>query len=190
MTFIAKLLLWLVGVARRPSAAAERAVTSPHRLHVPRSLMYKLRNVSQPNVKRVEPLAFLRVRFASEGSRTVLVAIGVLPFPDEAYVEGPAGANFDTEWAVNVANQQIGGNVGLLLVHSHGGTGMPTFSGTDRSTNYSVMGALAVGVETAPYGAVVLSDTHARGVLATPKKLTDVKVIVVPDHLGELPVSA
>ena len=174
----------------RPTATPPFA-TEPdrYRLHIPRSVIHRLREVVRPN-RRPEPLAFLRVRFASEDSRTVVVVVGVLPFPDEAYVEGPAGANFSTEWAIDVANAGIPNNVGLMLVHSHGGIGMPMFSGVDARTNRSIMAMLAVDVATAPFGAVVLSDTDARCVFAVNGRLIEMKVIVVPDRFGELRVSA
>ncbi len=152
--------------------------------------MHELRAITRPNAKRGEPLAFVFARFASEESQTILVGIKAIPFPDSAYVDGAAGANFETEWAVKVANEQIGSNVGLLLVHSHGGAGMPAFSGIDQQANRAVMGALAIGVKTAPYGAIVLSDTDARCVLSVPRSLTNVNVVVVPDRFGELCVTA
>jgi hypothetical protein len=187
---ILKVMAWLFGPSPTPVALPEPAAVLTYRLHVPRSLIHQLREVTRPTVRRGEPLAFLRVRFASEDSRSVLVGVGVLPFPDEAYVAGPAGANFSTDWAVDVANEQIGTNVGLFLVHAHCGSGMPGFSSVDQRTNRSVMGALAFGIETAPYGALLLSDTHARCVLAVGRALVGVKVVVVPDRFGELQVTA
>jgi hypothetical protein len=186
-----RLLPWLFGspqVTRSPDERAPRVAA--YRLHVPRSLFHALRRITASDMRRGEPLAFLRVRFASEESRTVVVGIGVLPFPDQAYVEGHAGANFDTDFTVDVANQQITQNVGLLLVHSHGGKGIPTFSGIDDSTNCDVMGGLAMGIAVVPYGAVVLSETDARCVVAVDGKMVDAKVIAVPDRLGELSVPA
>jgi hypothetical protein len=184
-----KFLAWLFPAPVTKTASAAAAEPDRYRLHIPRSVIHELREVNCPN-RRPEPLAFLRVRFASEDSRTVVVAVGVLPLPDEAYVEGPAGANFSTEWAIDVANAGISGNVGLMLVHSHGGVGMPMFSGVDARTNRSIMAMLAVGVETAPFGAVVLSDTDARCVLAVKGELTETKVIVMPDRFGELRVTS
>ncbi len=183
-----RFVTWMFGPAQPRATATASAKAEPdrHRLHIPRSVIHELREVTRPNRHRLEPLAFLRVRFASEDSRTVVVAIGVLPFPDEAYVDGPAGANFSTEWAIDVANEAASGNIGLMLVHSHGGLGMPMFSGVDARTNRSIMAMLAVGVETAPFGAVVLSGTDARCVLAVHGSLTDMKVVVVPDCFGEL----
>lgn len=170
-----------------PRVAAE---PDRYRLHLPQSVIRELREVTRPNRNRPEPLAFLRVRFASEDSRSVVVSVGIHPFPDEAYVDGPAGANFSTEWAIDVANAGIVDNVGLMLVHSHGGVGIPMFSSIDARTNRSIMVPLAVGVETAPFGAVVLSDTDARCVLAVNGGLSNTKVIVVPDRFGELRVTA
>jgi hypothetical protein len=188
---IRKFLTWLFGrPTPTPVSISEPVDVAPYRLHIPRSLVHELREATRPNARRGEPLAFLRVRFASEDSRTVLVAVGALQFPDEAYVLGPAGANFSTDWAVGVANQQIGANVGLLLVHSHGGDGVPAFSGTDHRTNRCVMGALAFGVDTAPYGALVLSDTDGRSVVAADRSMIEAKVVVVPDRFSEPRVSA
>ncbi len=186
---VRRFIAWLFGPQRPTAAPPAASEPGRYRLHIPRSVIHELREVTRPN-HRLEPLAFLRVRFASEDSRTVLVAVGVLPFPDEAYVDGSAGANFSTEWAIDVANSGISGNVGLMLVHSHGGVGMPMFSGVDARTNRSIMAMLAVGVETAPFGAIVLSNTDARCVLAVKGDLTETKVIVVPDRFGELRVSA
>ncbi len=187
---ILKLVEWLFGQLTKKRTTVSPFEEAPYRIHVPRSLMHEMRNITRPNEKRGEPLAFLLSRFASEDSRTILVGIEAIPFPDCAYIDGPAGANFDTEWAVKIANEQIGANVGLLLVHSHGGKGMPDFSSVDQQTNRTVMGALAIGIRTAPYGAIVLSDTDARCVLSVARASMIVRVIVVPDRLGEMRVTA
>jgi hypothetical protein len=157
---------------------------------VPRSLLQQLREMTRPNARRPEPLALLRARYASEDAGNVIVGIGAIPFPDSAYVTGPAGANFDTDWLVRIANREIAVNIGLLLVHSHGGLGFPRFSGVDRRTNTHVMAPLAIGVEVAPYGALVLSDMHAAAVMTVANSLTVAEVIAVPDRLGAFEASA
>lgn len=187
---ILRFIAWLFRTSSANVTSSPTAEPDHYRLHLPRSLLHELREVTRTNRQRPEPLAFLRVRFASEDSRTVVVAVGVLPFPEEAYVDGPAGANFSTEWAFDIANASIPDNVGLMLAHSHGGDGMPMFSGIDARTNRSIMAALAVGVETAPFGAIVLSNTDARCVVAVSGGLSEMKVAVVPDRFGELRVSA
>jgi hypothetical protein len=193
---IVRFIAWLFGSAPTTPPETVAAVRAPvatgpeYRLHVPSSLLRQLRAITQPNATRIEPLAFLFVRFASEETRTTIVGIGISAFPDEAYVEGYAGANFDTDFTVDVANQQIVRNTGLLLVHSHGGKGIPTFSGIDNRTNRDVMGSLASGVTVAPYGALVLSDDNGRCVIAVGGKMIDTKVVSVPDRFDELSVTA
>ena len=177
---------------QRPSTPvnSEPTKTASYRVHIPRSLMYELRDVTRPRAGRPEPLAFLRVRFASEASRNVLVALSALQFPGAAYVAGPAGANFSTEWAVDTANSEIRDNIGLLLVHSHGGDGFPGFSSIDRRTNRSVMGALGIGINTVPYGAIVLSDTNSCCVVAVGGAMIAAKVVVVPDRFCDVRISS
>jgi len=184
---VVRVLEWLFRRSPPAPPPTPSVVEEPsYRLRVPKSIIRELREVSQPNAGRGEPLTFLRARFVSEDSRTIMVGISVVPFPEGAYVDGPAEANFDTGWAVDFANEQIGANVGLMLVHSHGGNGMPNFSGVDTRTNRSVMAALAIGNETVPYGAVVLSDSDARGVVAVASTLKDVHVVAVPDFFGKV----
>ncbi|MHB1550462.1 MAG: hypothetical protein ACYCX6_04615, partial [Vulcanimicrobiaceae bacterium] len=127
-----KFIEWLAGwFGRSQTPEPPRGV----RINLPRSLMHALHVATKPTATRHEPLAFLRVRYASEDVRDVAVGIGVIPFADVAYVEGDAGANFDTRWAVAIANAEIRSNTGLLLVHSHGGRCRPAFSPVDRTTN-------------------------------------------------------
>ena len=143
-----------------------------------------------PTNSRPEPLAFLRVRYASEAKNGIVVAIGVIPFAPNAYVEGDAGANFDTAYAVEIANAAIRENAGLLLTHQHGGRGTPSFSGVDRQTNRQVMLQLAIGVPYVPYGAIVLSDDAATAVVARDRHLVDADVVVVSDAIGAIDLRA
>lgn len=152
--------------------------------------MYELRRATAPTESHAEPLAFLRVRFASEQENGVVIGIGVIPFPHDVYVDGYAGANFDTTWAVETANAQIRMNAGVLLAHQHGGRGKPDFSGIDRETNHDVMLPLATGVPYAPYGAVVLSNDSQKVVIARHRRLVEADLVVVPDALGTMDVTA
>jgi hypothetical protein len=104
--------------------------------------------------------------------------------PDEVYVDGSTGASFDTAWIVNVANAAGQSNAGVFLVHSHGSLGVPRFSLVDARTNREVVVPLSLGVETAPYGAMVLSDTSATVAVASESRLRNAKVILVPDRAG------
>lgn len=156
------------------------------RVNVPRSVMHRLRVATRPTATNREPLAFLLVRYASEEVRDVVVAFAVLPFADEAYVDGDAGANFDTRWSMSVANEEIRRNAGVLLAHLHGGTGRPAFSHVDQETNIHVMAPLSYGVEVAPYGAIVLSNDDEMAVVAVKGRLRSARVVVVADRIGHM----
>lgn len=182
---VRKILDWF-GVGATPAAVP----TARLRLRITRALLTALHEVTVPTRPRSEPLAFLRVRFASEESKDVVVAVGVVGFPERAYVDGPAGANFDTRWSIMCANEAARSNAGLLLAHHHGGKGKPCFSSVDRKTNLAVMAPLSYGASTLPYGAVVLSEDDATAVIAFGGELLDTAVELVPDGLGGFTATA
>jgi hypothetical protein len=131
---------------------------------------------------RPEPLALLRVRYIGENERNIAVAVGAVPFPESAYRGAhDAVAAFDTQWLVRVANSELAFNAGIVLVHSHGGAGEPHFSAIDARTNRELMARLSIGVDTAPYGAMVLSNTSQHAVLAADGALRAVNVEIVYD---------
>jgi hypothetical protein len=175
---------------RKGEARSSDALLAGARVHVPVNLLRQLRDITRPNQRRPEPLALLQARYASESAREVVVGLGALAFPESAYLSGPGSVNFDTDWLVRTANREIAANVGLLLVHSHGGSGSPAFSSVDRRTNERVMAPLAIGVDVAPYGALVLSDTHANAVVTVAGVLVAAEVIAVPDALDGFEVTA
>jgi len=163
---------------------AEQRLRSPRptipRLHLPASTRRHLARQTRHRRDRSEPLALLRVRFASETQRSVIVAVGVIPFPNEAYAASNAGAAFSTRWLMEVANHELRSNAGLMLVHSHGGLGRPQFSAVDARTNCEVMGRLSIGVD-APYGAMALSSDDEAAVTAVDGHTRDANVVIVPD---------
>lgn len=170
-------------------AQAERPARYP-RLRITRSMLHALHRATMPTATNGEPLAFLRVRYASETAMDVIVAVDVLAFPLEAYVDGFAGANFDTDWAIQCANVSGRSNAGLFLAHRHGGIGKPNFSSVDRKTNLTVMVPLSYGMPTMPYGAMVLSNTDATIVLSVNGRLEEVRLEIVADALGRFEVTA
>jgi hypothetical protein len=183
--FIERFLAWL-GFREPPPAAPTRRL----RLRITRSLLMALHSAALPTRERGEPLAFLRARYASENTQDVIVAVNVLPFPEGAYVEGSAGANFDTEWSVRCANESARSNAGIFLAHRHGRKGKPGFSSVDRKTNLTVMAPLSHGMPTLPYGAIVVSDTGAAVVVAFEGRLHEAELAVVADGLGQMDVTA
>lgn len=151
-------------------------------LRIPGSLRRTLDSMTRPREGRAEPLALLRVRYVAESERNIAVAIGVLPFPNDAYRDTlDAAAAFGTQWLVKMANNELAFNAGIVLVHSHGGAGEPRFSVIDGRTNRDVIARLSIGVETAPYGAMVLSGTSQYAVLAVDGVLRVANVEIVYD---------
>jgi hypothetical protein len=183
----------LIAAARRWFADPGVKQSAPPptlRIHMPRSILHAVTGIVTPNRLRPEPLALLRVRYASEERRDVVVVIGTISFPETAYVKGDAGANFDTRWLVHVTNDELQTNAGVLLAHWHGGTGRPSFSSVDRKTNRDVIAHLAIGVAAVPYGAMVLSLDQQTAVLATGGGLIEADVIIVPDIAGRMDLTA
>lgn len=159
------------------------------RLRITRSLLLALHRATLPTATNGEPLAFLCARFASESVTDVIVAVEVLPFTVAAYVDGFAGANFDTDWAIRCSNDSARRNAGIFLAHRHGGIGKPDFSAVDRATNLSVIAPLSYGMPTTPYGALVLSDTDAMLVVAVNGKFVEAQLEIVADALGNFEVT-
>lgn len=171
---------WL-GKPRKIGSTVQGPEPFPARLHIPRSLHRQLLAFATPSDVRAEPLALVDVRYASESAKNVVVAVHVMPVPIEAYVDGPDGANFDTRWLMHLANHKLESNAGLLLSHSHGGYGKPTFSRVDRRTNEEVFAKFAIGVETAPYGSLLLSTDDVVAVVTVGDRLVHAEVVIIPD---------
>jgi hypothetical protein len=177
-------LLELFGIGTSPGQPTRHL-----RLRITRPLLHALYRATSPTATTGEPLAFLCTRFASEHVTDVIVAVDVLPFPPTAYVNGFAGANFDTDWAIQCANESARSNGGIFLAHQHGWFSKPDFSSVDRHTNMTVMAPLSYGMPTIPYGAIVLSDTDARIVVAVNGSLIEAQLEIVADALGGFEVT-
>lgn len=188
-TFFLAIWRWITRKRGGTATTASQHPTGQIRLHLPRSLRHSLATATAPRIGCPEPLALLRVRYAGEERQDIIVAVGLLPFPKEAYVEGDAGANFDTRWLMNQANEDLRINCGLMLVHRHAGQGPPEFSGIDRQTNREVMAPLAFGIDTVPYGAMVLSDNSQLALVTARGSLVAASVAIVPDAVSQRDIS-
>lgn len=173
---------WVCGLfaKSRTGGAPEPLVGT--RIHVPLTLRRQLAALTSPRPGRPEPLAVLRARYASEAQFRVVVGVGASPIPEHAYIDASdAGAAFDTRWLVAAANRELRSNVGLFVVHSHLGCGVPKFSGVDSRTNRQVIGRLSIGIDTAPYGAIVLSDDSEAAIVARAGRVHSAQVVVIAD---------
>jgi len=96
----------------------------------------------------------------------VIVGVRVQRFPDEAYVDGPDGANFAVPWLMNALDEAANSNAGALLCHQHSHRGKPDFSGTDQRTNDRVMAKQRLVNDGVPFGAMVVSLDDFRALVA------------------------
>ena len=153
------------------------------RLHVLPSTLHELRTVVSARPGRIEPLALLWVRYVSEDNRDIVVGVKVEAFADNAYVDGPNGANFDVHWLMGALDVAARSNAGALLCHEHGHRGKPAFSHVDRWTNESIMAKQRHVNEGLPYGALIVSLDDALGVLAGANGLHRVDVRVMSESI-------
>ncbi len=142
-------------------------------------MMRHLREALTPRAGRDEPLALLLTRYVSEDNRGVVVGVRVHPFPDEAYVEGPDGANFGVPWLMDFLDKAAEQNAGALLCHAHGHYGKPGFSETDRRTNSLVMAKQRLFNESLPYGAMVVSLDESLAVVSGAAGLREFEVMTM-----------
>jgi hypothetical protein len=168
--------------APKRAPAADEPYDTSIRIHLPASLRRRLGDLTRRRPGRIEPLAILRTRYASEDERRVIIGCAAFALPDEAYVRASdAAAAFSTRWLIDRGNLELRTNAGMLLAHAHGGHGDPRFSSIDARTNREVIARLSIGVDIAPYGAIVLSNDGASAVVATGGYLESARVIIVPD---------
>lgn len=120
---------------------------------------------------RPHPFAHERVGFISAGLSSIgqdllILARQYRPVDDGDYLDdpsvgammGPAAIRKALQWAMEHGHA-------LLHVHTHGGHGIPGFSPVDLKENARFVPDFHKVAPCSPHGALVLSDTAARGQL-------------------------
>jgi hypothetical protein len=121
------------------------------------------------DLRRPHPFAHERVGFiasgmSSTGNDLLILARVYRPVLDEDYLNdpsvgammGPDAIRKSLEWAMQT-------RAALFHVHTHGGRGMPQFSGIDLRENAKFVPDFLKVAPQYGHGAIVLSDTAARG---------------------------
>jgi len=137
----------------------------------------------QKDLHRRHPFALERVGFigtglALHGNHCTLLAHSYIPIADEDYLDDPSvGAMMGPDAMHKAMAWAFEERVALFHIHSHGGQGVPGFSGVDtRESNKFVPDFFKVRPER-PHGAIVLSNTHAFGrvwlTLGSPTRVID-----------------
>ena len=128
-----------------------------------------LNNEIHADFHRPHPFARERVGFvgaglALHGNNCTVLAHSYMPVEDEDYLDdpsvgammGPGAMHKAIAWAFEEG-------VALFHIHTHGGSGIPGFSGIDLRESDKFVPCFFKVCPERPHGAIVLSNTHAFG---------------------------
>ena len=123
------------------------------------------------DLRRPHPFARERVGFISAGLSAVGDGLLVLAreyrsVPDDDYLNDPTvGAMMGPGAIRNALQWALQDGLALFHVHTHGGDGIPGFSGIDLRENAKFVPDFFKVAPQCAHGAIVLSDTAAHGLI-------------------------
>ena len=127
-----------------------------------------------------EYVAFGLVSHAHLGGRDTLLLRRVLPLDEEAYRNEPGhGAAWDGMAMVPVIEEAMNEGLGIILFHAHAHRGRPSLSRDDRTSARRLLPMFRQRVPSRPHGSIVLSRTHAGGIILMPGEMQPRTAIVV-----------
>lgn len=121
------------------------------------------------DLHRPHPFAHERVGFVAAGLAAarddlLILAREYRPLHDDEYLEDPSVGAMMSAAAIRRARQwAMDGRAAIFHVHTHGGRGVPGFSGVDTRENAKFVPNFVSVAPHAVHGAIVLSDTAAFG---------------------------
>jgi hypothetical protein len=121
------------------------------------------------DLRRSHPFAHERVGFISAGlaaahDELLILARGYEPVSDDEYLRDDRVGAMMSEQAIRRARQQaMDTGAAIFHVHTHGGQGVPGFSGVDNRENARFVPNFVSVAPQCVHGAIVLSDTAAFG---------------------------
>ena len=121
------------------------------------------------DLRRPHPFARERVGFVSaglsaSGDKVLVLAREYRPVLDDEYLCDPSVGAMMGPTAIRRALQwAMQDSVALFHVHTHGGRGMPSFSGIDLRENAKFVPDFLKVAPRSAHGAIVLSDTAGYG---------------------------
>lgn len=123
------------------------------------------------DLRRPHPFAHERVGFISAGLSAVGDGLLVLareyrPVADDEYLDDPTvGAMMGPDAIRNALQWALQDGVAMFHVHTHGGHGIPGFSGIDLRENAKFVPDFFKVAPQCAHGAIVLSDDAAHGLV-------------------------
>jgi hypothetical protein len=121
------------------------------------------------DLRRPHPFAHERVGFIAAGlasahDELLILVRGYRPVLDDEYLRDPSVGAMMGDQAIRRARQwAMDGRAAIFHVHSHGGRGVPGFSGVDIRENAKFIPNFVSVAPQCVHGAIVLSDTAAFG---------------------------
>ncbi len=124
------------------------------------------RDLARPHFFAHERVGFLTAGAAAVPGGLMLVVRGYMPVADEDYEVAPkVGARIGSNAMRKAAQAAYRPASTILHVHTHGGRGLPGFSGVDLESGNEFVPGFFQSCPKMPHGLLVLSDNGATGLL-------------------------
>jgi len=116
-----------------------------------------------------EYVAFGLVSHARLGDHTVLFLRHIMPLHEEHYLSASGhGAAWRGTAMIPIIRQAVDEGLGIIVFHAHFHEGQPVLSQDDEACADRLIPVFQQRVPARPHGSVVLSRTHAGGVISFP----------------------
>jgi hypothetical protein len=123
-----------------------------------------LADLRHPHAFAHERVGFIAAGLAAAHDELLILAREYRPVRDEEYLPDPGVGAMMSADAIRRARQwAMDDRTALFHVHSHGGRGIPRFSGIDARENARFVPNFVSVAPQLAHGAIVLSDTAAFG---------------------------
>jgi hypothetical protein len=132
---------------------------------ITRALLSSVRaDLVRPHAFAHERVGFISAGLAGAHDELLILAREYLPVRDEDYLPDPSVGAMINAAAIRSARQwAMNDRAAIFHVHTHGGNGVPGFSGIDNRENAKFVPNFVSVAPHAVHGAIVLSDTAGFG---------------------------
>ncbi|HLH93956.1 MAG TPA: hypothetical protein VKW08_02450 [Xanthobacteraceae bacterium] len=121
-------------------------------------------DLRRPHAFAHERIGFIAAGLAAAHDNLLILARAYRPVPDDQYLRDASVGAMISAQAIRAARQwAMDDRAAIFHVHSHGGRGVPGFSGVDKRENAKFVPNFVAVAPHAVHGAIVLSDTAAFG---------------------------
>jgi len=121
-------------------------------------------DLRRPHAFAHERVGFIAAGLAASHDELLILAREYRPVRDDEYLQDPSVGAMMSAGAIRRARQwAMDDRVAVFHVHTHGGRGIPGFSGVDVRENAKFVPNFVSVAPHAVHGAIVLSDTAAFG---------------------------